>query len=85
LPFSGGFGMALVKYAGSEAGLQIQAEFEVVASLQNAPPLRNYWRVCCTLMRVQGEDPLVPTGLDQRLSANGMPATEAVSADLGQC
>jgi WD40 repeat protein/transcriptional regulator with XRE-family HTH domain len=52
-------------------GLQIQAEFEVVVwrSLQNAPPLEELLEsVLQFLMRVQGEDPLVPTGLDQRLS-----------------
>jgi len=68
LPFSGGLGIGGIGALAVKLGLQIQAEFEVVRSLQNAPPLEELLESVLHPMRVQGEDPLVPTGLDQRLS-----------------
>jgi hypothetical protein len=51
--------------------LQIQTEFEIVVwrSLRNAPPLEELLEsILSFLLRVRGEEPMIPSSLDGRLS-----------------
>jgi WD40 repeat protein/transcriptional regulator with XRE-family HTH domain len=52
-------------------GLQLQSEFEVVVwrSLQNAPPLEELLKsILPFLLRVRGEDPVLPISLEEKLT-----------------
>ena len=64
----GGIGKSTIAV---KAALQMQAEFEIVVwrSLANAPPLDELLLSLLTfLMPVFGEDPIIPTTLDQQIS-----------------
>lgn len=64
----GGIGKSTIAV---KAALQMQAEFEIVAwrSLANAPPLEEFLSSLLKfLMPLYGEDPIIPTTIDEKLS-----------------